>query len=182
VCVVMLTVPADDDCGASSSELLSTTSEESAMTPSNSIEYPHDDDDDEALKIVDIPEEKFTDCEMKPSFDHDDNIKSTMDVNGNDGAHPVGSGCNRRRIYTGARFTSFAEFDEAFDEWKRKCFHPFRVRFLHFCTKINKKNCNLFAGRQLRNIASARRINQRFVQISLHCLSLRTLRQSTHAR
>jgi hypothetical protein len=132
----MLTVPADDDCGASSSELLSTTSEESAMTPSNSIEYPHDDDDDEALKIVDIPEEKFTDCEMKPSFDHDDNIKSTMDVNGNDGAHPVGSGCNRRRIYTGARFTSFAEFDEAFDEWKRKCFHPFRVRFLHFCRKI----------------------------------------------
>lgn len=120
------------DCGASSSELLSTTSDE-PTTPSNSIESPplqqtirmspvssHDymmDDDDE---------------DSKPDHDKEDiNKNNNSIVNGN-GEHvavpaSITGGGYSRRIYTSARFTSFAEFDEAFDEWKRHCYHPFRV-------------------------------------------------------
>ncbi|KAK6744510.1 hypothetical protein RB195_011310 [Necator americanus] len=46
-------------------------------------------------------------------------IYPNVQANVESGSHPV--------ITHDARFSSYAEFDEAFEAWKRECLHPFRV-------------------------------------------------------
>uniref|UniRef100_W6NDK3 Protein T24C4.2 n=1 Tax=Haemonchus contortus TaxID=6289 RepID=W6NDK3_HAECO len=40
---------------------------------------------------------------------------------------PAETGTNGPEITHDARFSSYAEFEDAFEAWKRKCLHPFRV-------------------------------------------------------